>query len=290
MDLLTRALAALHHWLAYTTDQVTDASFWWGIAAALGLLAAAIIIPAIRGAVSPLTNFASRLGNGFYYYYRRSYPDIISAAAHILQTGPDGRTRLYLDTIFSERALPVVMWNPYKAFLLRQTANFACDADPLVRLNAYGPKKQPFFRRRRPLTARQFGELRQKILRRYRSMYRPLVSSVGEHYTNQDSIRASRGERMQVMVMVIAKTYMGRDEKHHRIHLIHQWQFLQWPQQCPQVDRESYRERHELTLWLKKMYRRYPWRFDFVHDYVPHDRVPEGFLRWQKLQLARGDD
>ena len=281
MDLFHHLYATFTHWLAYTTDQITDSSFWWGIATALGLLAVTVVIPAIRGAVSPLTNFASKLGNGFYYYYRRSYPDIISATAHILMTGPDGRARFFLDTIFSERSLLVVMWNPYKAFLLRQTAGFACAADPLIRLNPYGPKKKRFFRKRRPLTAHEFGLLRAKILRRYRSMYRPLVSSVSEHYTNQDSIRASRGEKVQVMLMVIAKTYMGRDEKHHRIHLIHQWQFLQWPQQCPDVERESYRERHELTLWLRKMYRRYPWRFDFVHDFVPPERVPDGFVRWR---------
>ena len=57
---------------------------------------------------------------------------------------------------------------------------------------------------------------------------------------------------------------------------------MHWPPECPHIDRESYRERHELTLWLRRMYKRYPWRFDFVHDFVPLDRVPEGFLHWQR--------
>ena len=286
MDFFTHPVATLTRWLTYSSDQITDASFWWGIVTALGLLAATVGIPAVRGVVSPLSTFASRLGNGFYYYYHRSYPDIISAASHILLTGPDGKTRLYLDTIFSERNLLVIMWNPYKAFLLRQTAGFACAADPLIRLNAYGPKKRRWWQGRRPLTARQIGALRISIRRKYRSMYRPLVASVSEHYTNAGSLRASRGEPMQVMNMILAKTYMGNVEKHHRIHIIHEWQFLQWPEQCPLLARDSYRERHELTLRLRQMYKRYPWRFDIVHDFVPPENVPAGFLAWQRARLG----
>ena len=282
MEFFHHITATFDRWLAYTGDQLTDSSFWWGIVTALGLLAATVAIASVRGVVSPLSTFASRLGNGFYYYYHRSYPDIISAASHILLTGTDGKAWLYLDTIFSERNLLVVMWNPYKAFLLRQTAGFACAADPLIRLNHYGPKKRRWWRRRQPLSAAQISALRVKIRQRYRSLYRPLVTSVSEHYTNNDSIRASRGEAIQVMRMVLAKTYMGKAEMHHRIHIIHEWQFLQWPQECPLLARESYRERHELTLWLRKMYRRYPWRFDVVHDFVPPERVPPGFLHWQR--------
>ena len=43
--------------------------------------------------------------NGYYYYLRGSYPDIISASAHLLEKSENGQKEIFLDTIFSERSL-----------------------------------------------------------------------------------------------------------------------------------------------------------------------------------------
>ena len=128
---------------------------------------------AARGAVGPLVGTLSRLFTGYYFYWRRSYPDLISASQCILLRRPDGETEMCVDTIFGERTLQAVIGNPFKAWLLRQTAEFATDADPLIRLNEYGPKRRRWFRRR--MRARDIAALRRQIRRRYRALYAPLV-------------------------------------------------------------------------------------------------------------------
>ena len=281
MDHLT---AWLQHWLAYSWDQISDSSFWWGAGTTLLGLVGLAALPAVRGAIAPLTGGAGRLFTGYYFYWRKSYPDIISATQHILLHHPGGRIEFCLDTTFGERTLATVMWNPYRAFLMRQTADFACDADPLIRLNRYGPKKRRWKRRR--MGAADIGIMRTKIRHRYKSLYSPLIGAVAEHQTNPGAVRASRGETMVPMRIILAKTYTGA-QRHHRIHGIHEWVFLRWPQQCPQIARPEYRERHELTLKLRDMYRRMPWRFAFIDEFVPLSEAPEGFVEW--LYRARAE-
>ena len=81
------------------------------------------------------------------------------------------------------------------------------------------------------------------------------------------------------MRIIIAKTYLG-EQKHHRVHGIHEWMFLHWPRECPQIARPEYRVRHELTLKLLAVYKRAPWRFDFIDEFVPVDEAPEGYVEW----------
>ena len=274
---MDRLSAALQHWFDYSWAQLSDSSFWWGAGTAvLGLFGLAAL-PAARGAIAPLTGGASRLFTGYYFFWRRSYPDIISATQHILLRHPGGRVEFCLDTIFGERTLATLMWNPYRAYQMRQTADFACEADPLIRLNRYGPKRRRWFRR--PLTASRIGALRKSIRHRYKSLYSALVGAMSEHYTNPGAVRASRGEIMVPMRIILAKTYTGQ-QKHHRLHGIHEWVFLRWPQECPEIARPGYRARHELTLKLRAMYLRYPWRFDFIDEFVPLAEAPEGFVEW----------
>ena len=277
--------SSLRAWLEYSLDQMSDVSFWWGVGTAQLGWSGLAALPALRGAIAPLTSGASRIFTGYFYYRKRSYPDIVSATQHILLHHPDGRLEFCLDTIFGERALATIMWNPYRAWMMRQTATWACDADPLVRLNPYGPKPKRWFRRR--LTAARIGELRKQIRRRYKLLYAPLVGAIAEHYTNPGAVRASRGERMAPMRIIIAKTYTG-DQKHHRVHGIHEWMFLHWPEECPQIARAEYRARFELTTKLLAIYRRAPWRFDFVDEFVPVDQVPEGYVEWLYRRRERG--
>jgi hypothetical protein len=155
-------------------------------------------------------------------------------------------------------------------------------ADPLVRLNHYGPKRRRWFRP--ALRAKHIGELRRTIRRRYRSLYAPLVRAYAEHYTNPGSIRASRGEKMAVMRIVLAKTYTG-DQKHHRLHGIHEHVLAAWPNECPSISRPVYRERHALMVKLRDAYRRAPWRFDFIDEFVPLNEAPED---WRQAIALRG--
>ena len=274
MDHLTNLV---NHWIGFGWSQISDATFWWGAGTTLLGLIGLAAIPALRGAIAPLTGGASRLFTGYYFYWRNSYPDIISAMQHILLHHPGGRVEFCLDTIFGERTLATIMWNPYRAFQLRQTADFASATDPLMRLNPHGPKRRSRFAK--PLTAKRIGELRLLIRRRYKALYSPLVGIVAEHYTNPGAVRASRGETMVPMRIILAKTYTG-PHRHHRLHGIHEWVFLRWPAECPHIARPEYRERHELTLKLLEMYRRTPWRFDFIDEFVPASEAPEGYVEW----------
>ena len=87
---MEKLAASFQRWMAYSLDQISDVSFWWGAATTLLGLIGIAALPAIRGAIAPLTGGVSRIFTGYFYFRRASYPDIVSATQHILLRHPDG--------------------------------------------------------------------------------------------------------------------------------------------------------------------------------------------------------
>ena len=58
MDHLT---SLAKHWIGFSWSQISDTTFWWGAGTTLLGLFGLAAIPALRGAIAPLTGGASRL-------------------------------------------------------------------------------------------------------------------------------------------------------------------------------------------------------------------------------------
>lgn len=156
-------------------------------------------------------SFFGRLFVGWWQDFRRETPNIIDVAM-LVPVSAGGRTLLLVDGLIGATRLTDLYLNPRTAFGVRIQAFFATPARPWLH---YPPPRETALGRRvrawRNARRRRAGlpavtlEALHRI--KYRRVYQPLESRIGQFLTNDWAVAATLGEPVYLFRFIVAVVY-----------------------------------------------------------------------------------
>ena len=219
-------------WLgdAMRLDRLSDMSVL-ALGILVGLIAKNIYTIAMRS-FGFVGSFASRLALGWWEEYRRETPNVLDIAM-VVVADCDGQSMLLLDPLVAPRRLNDIYLNPRTAFGIRVQTFTVTPERPWVM----------FHRETRPGAIVRFRRWRRALLRpgaskvltpderwrlKYRRVYAPIETMVGQYLTNQWAAQMAIGEPCHVFRFIIALVYETSTDSHidRHFHALVIWEDL----------------------------------------------------------------
>ena len=248
----------------------------------IGMVIGAMLIPALKSTTSLTVSYFLRIGLGFFYYRRASYPDIISITLNIFYRDRSGRLSFGVDTLVGDHLLHEVFRNPFVAYKVRTASSLTTVAMPLLRFDV--PAKHKRFRFLSWVLGQTKPDLahrRRLRAKRYAQVYNPLISLAGQYLTNEGAALQAVGVPCRIFRFVVSATYergIPERDQHHRCMLTLEDALLNLPEGCPQVFHPQHAHRFQTVQKLAALYRKTPWKFGILELRVPlaqlKDREP----------------
>jgi hypothetical protein len=156
-------------------------------------------------------SYVSRLAIGWWEEFRREAPNVVDFALAVVAEY-DGRAALHMDPLLAPRRLTDVYLNPRTAFGIRMQTFSVTPEAPWVTFHV---DEQPGRIERiqrwlwHSLRGRAVPDIspRDRLILKYRRVYAPIETLIGQFLTNQWAVQMAIGEPCHVFRFVVALVY-----------------------------------------------------------------------------------
>lgn len=155
--------------------------------------------------------YVSRLAVGWWEEFRREAPNVIDFALAVVAEY-DGRAALHMDPLLAPRRLTDVYLNPRTAFGIRVQTFSVTPEEPWVtfHVDAHPGRIERMQRWLwHSLRGRAVPEVspHDRLILKYRRVYAPIETLIGQYLTNQWAVQMAIGEPCHVFRFVVALVY-----------------------------------------------------------------------------------